>query len=142
MNSETADERAARQLAGSCYCGAVRYEVADEFEYALNCHCSNCRRTTGSAFKPFGGIARHKLRVTAGADRLHLLGDADGHNANCSECGSLLYSLVREGKYVHVAYGTLVDSPTLAPRAHIFVASKAPWFTITDDLPQFSEFPD
>jgi hypothetical protein len=47
-----------RTLAGRCYCGAVQYAVADEFAYAANCHCSNCRRTTGSAFKPFAGIAR------------------------------------------------------------------------------------
>lgn len=61
---------AAQSLAGSCYCGAVRYEVADEFRYAANCHCSNCRQTTGSAFKPFAGIERGKLRVTQGAERL------------------------------------------------------------------------
>ena len=56
----------ARILAGECFCGAVRYAVADVFEYALNCHCSNCRRTTGSAFKPFAGIARDKLSITSG----------------------------------------------------------------------------
>jgi hypothetical protein len=39
------------RLAGECECGAVRYQVADEFGYALNCHCSNCRAATGSAFK-------------------------------------------------------------------------------------------
>jgi Uncharacterized conserved protein len=48
----------ARILAGECFCGTVRYAVADAFAYALNCHCSNCRRTTGSAFKPFAGIER------------------------------------------------------------------------------------
>lgn len=142
MNSNMSDSSGPGQLAGGCYCGAVRYRVADEFEYALNCHCSNCRRTTGSAFKPFGGIERRKLTVTHGADHLHVLGDAEGHNANCGECGSLLYSVVRAGKYVHVAYGTLIDAPSLAPTAHIFVGSKASWFAITDALPQFKEFPD
>ena len=58
----------AHMLAGKCYCGAVQYRVADEFLYAANCHCSNCRRTTGSAFKPFGGIERGKLELTDGAD--------------------------------------------------------------------------
>ena len=53
----------ARILTGECYCRAVRYEVADAFSYALNCHCSNCRRTTGSAFKPFAGIVQDKLRI-------------------------------------------------------------------------------
>jgi hypothetical protein len=111
--------------------------VADEFLYAMNCHCSNCRRTTGSAFKPFAGIERVKLIVTEGQDKLMVFGDADGNNTHCGLCGSLLYSVVREGAFVHVAMGTLVDDPTIRPTQHIFVGSKAPWFTITDDLPQF-----
>src|SRR5438093_3900853 len=100
-----------RLLGGKCYCGAVQYRVADEFAYAANCHCSNCRRTTGSAFKPFAGIERGKFRLTAGDDRLLVYGDASGHDAHCGQCGSLLYSLVREGAYVHVAMGTLTDDP-------------------------------
>ncbi|AZO69810.1 MAG: GFA family protein [Mesorhizobium sp.] len=125
------------KLAGKCFCGQVRYEVADEFVYAANCHCSNCRRTTGSAFKPFAGIERDKFRLTAGDDGLLIYGDANAHDAHCGQCGSLLYSLVREGAYVHVAMGTLVDAPSIRPTAHIFVGSKAKWFTITDDLPQY-----
>ncbi|WP_292429362.1 GFA family protein [Mesorhizobium sp.] len=136
----TNPERAsARILAGKCFCGAVRYEVADQFAYAANCHCSNCRRTTGSAFKPFAGIERDKFRLTAGDDGLLIYGDASGHDAHCAQCGSLIYSLVREGAYVHIAMGTLVDDPSIRPSAHIFVGSKAPWFTITDDLPQYRE---
>jgi hypothetical protein len=126
-------------LAGSCTCGAVRYTVADAFAYAANCHCSNCRRTTGAAFKPFAGIAREQLRVTAGADKLMIVGEDNGHDARCQRCGSLLYSVVRDGAFVHVAMGTLVDDPAIRPSRHIFVGSKAPWFTITDDLPQCEE---
>jgi hypothetical protein len=127
----------ARMLAGECFCGAVRYAVADAFAYALNCHCSNCRRTTGSAFKPFAGIARDKLSVTAGDNDLMMYGDQTGHDAHCRRCGSLLYSVVRNGAFVHVAMGTLVDDPSIRPSAHIFVGSKAPWYVITDDLPQY-----
>ena len=127
----------ARILAGECFCRAVRYQVADQFAYALNCHCSNCRRTTGSAFKPFAGIARDKLRITGGADHLMIFGDGNGHDARCKACGSLLYSVVRDGAFVHVAMGTLIDDPSIRPAAHIFVGSKAPWFTIADDLPQY-----
>jgi hypothetical protein len=127
----------ARILAGECFCGAVRYAVADAFAYALNCHCSNCRRTTGSAFKPFAGIARGKLNVTAGGDKLMIYGDESGHDAHCRRCGSLLYSVVRDGAFVHVAMGTLVDDPSIRPSAHIFVGSKAPWYGITDGLPQY-----
>ena len=126
-------------LTGQCFCGAVRYQVADSFLYAANCHCSGCRRATGSAFKPFAGIERDKLVLTTGEDKLMVFGDATGHDAHCRVCGSLLYSVVRDGAYVHVAMGTLVDNPTIRPTMHIFIGSKAPWFTITDDLTQYDE---
>ena len=128
------------QLAGRCYCGAVHYTVSDSFEYALNCHCSNCRRTTGSAFKPLAGIAIERLRVTQGAASLLRHGGAgatDSADLHCARCGSLLYSVVRDGRYAHVAMGTLADAPSIRPSAHIFVGSKAPWFEITDTLPQY-----
>ena len=123
-------------LIGECYCRAVSYTVTDAFAYALNCHCSNCRRTTGSAFKPFAGISRDELSLVRGDEHLMIFGDPAGHDAHCRRCGSLLYSVVRNGAFVHVAMGTLVDAPSIRPTAHIFVGSKAPWFTITDDLPQ------
>ncbi|WP_377843235.1 GFA family protein [Bosea sp. UC22_33] len=126
-----------RRLKGRCYCGQSRFEVADAFRYAANCHCSQCRRTTGSAFKPFAGIERRKLAVIAGADGLLIVGEPDAHDAHCGRCGSLLFSVVRDGAYVHVALGTLEDAPGIRPSHHIFVGSKAPWYEITDDLPQF-----
>jgi hypothetical protein len=130
-------EASSQTLLGRCLCGAVEYAVADQFLYAANCHCSNCRRTTGSAFKPFAGIERDRLRVSKGEDSLMIFGEENGHDAHCKVCGSLLYSVVRDGAYVHVAMGTLVDDPSIRPAEHIFVGSKAPWFTITDDLPQY-----
>ena len=126
-----------RMLVGRCFCGAVEYAVTDEFRYALNCHCSQCRRTTGSAFKPFAGIERAKLRMTSGTDTLMIVGEAEGNDTHCRACGSLLFSVVREGVFVHVALGTLVDAPSIRPSAHIFVGSKAPWYDITDGLPQY-----
>jgi hypothetical protein len=128
-------------LEGKCQCGAVRYRVADAFEYALNCHCADCRAATGSAFKPVGGIRREQLQVIEGGDGLLVVGEADEHDARCAACGSLLYSVVREGAYVHVALGSLADAPTLQPTKHIWVSQKAPWYEITDGLPQFEEFP-
>jgi len=128
-----------RTLTGGCWCGVVRYRVADEFRYAANCHCSRCRAATGSAFKPFAGIEREKLELVEGADRLHVIGDDALNDTRCSACGSLLYSVVREGAYVHVALGSLVDTPTIRPTEHIFVGSKAAWFEIEDALPQSAE---
>jgi hypothetical protein len=126
-------------LAGECSCGAVRYLVDDAFRYALNCHCSRCRKATGSAFKPFGGIELEKLRIVEGATDTFRVG-GEAHDVRCKHCGSLLFSVVRQGAFAHVAFGTLVDAPTLTPTAHIFVESKAPWFEIADSLPQLQGF--
>ena len=130
-----------RQLAGTCLCGAVRYQVADEFRYSLVCHCSQCRRATGAASKPFAGIEREKLRVTQGADSILRYGGDLAHDVRCSVCGSFLYSVVREGRFVHVTLGSLADEPSIRPGAHIYVGSKAAWDSILDDLPQHRELP-
>ena len=129
-----------RVLAGRCRCGAVRYEVLDAFAYAANCHCSECRAATGSAFKAFAGIEREELRITEGLGDIAVFGEEDLNDTRCGACGSFLFSVVRDGAYVHVAMGSLVDAPTIRPTHHIFVGSRAAWFEITDDLPQFDEY--
>jgi hypothetical protein len=128
-----------RVLTGGCYCGKVGYRVADAFAYAANCHCSRCRAATGSAFKPFAGIAADRLEVTRGERDLMLVGDPRNNDTRCGSCGSLLFSVVGDGARVHVALGSLKDAPSLRPTEHIFVGSKAPWFDITDGLPCYEE---
>jgi hypothetical protein len=128
-------------LRGRCACKAVAYDVADEFVAAYNCHCSNCRALTGSAFLPVGQIARDKLRVTKGAESLLVKGEPDSpHEVRCVECFSLLYWTYPDGS-LGVPYGTLIDEPALKPTHHQFVGSKAPWHEILDDLPQHDEYP-
>lgn len=140
MTSEASADT--RILTGGCMCGAVKYAVTDAFRYAMNCHCSNCRRATGAACKPLAGIEREQLRITQGEVCISTYGDETAHDVHCGTCGSLLYSVVREGAYVHVAMGTLIDEPAIRPSMHIFVGSKAMWHEITDDLPRFEEFPE
>lgn len=128
---------AAENLRGSCLCGAVRYEVKDEFAYSQYCHCADCRRATGSAFKPFAGIEIQKVKITEGEDHIARYGGGSAYDVHCRVCGSLLFSVVRGGTFAHVTLGTLQDEPSIRPSAHIFVADKARWHEITDDLPQY-----
>ena len=88
-------------------------------------------------------VCRHRAgqaQSRRGADRLLVWGDDTANHTRCGVCGSLLYSVVRDGAYVHVAMGSLEDNPSISPTEHIFVGSKAPWFNITDDLPQLEEY--
>jgi hypothetical protein len=119
----------------------VAFEVSDEFLAAYNCHCSNCRALTGSAFLPWGEIERAKLVITKGAASLHQIGQEDAHHAmRCGECGSLVYWTGYQGR-VRIPYGSLVDAPSRRPEAHMFVGSKAEWYEILDDLPQHDAYP-
>jgi hypothetical protein len=106
---------------------AVDYEVADELVVAYDCHCSNCRASTGSAFLPWGEIEPEKLRFSKGTDSLLVDGDAAAaHAMRCGQCWSLLYWAVHhhDHTWLRVPCGTLIDEPTLEPIAHMFVGSR------------------
>jgi hypothetical protein len=93
---------------------------------------------------PWGEIEREKFRVTRGAASLTLVGEEhEDHEMRCGACWSLVYwtRTASEGAYVRVPYGTLVDEPALKAMGHMFVGSKAPWYEISDDLPQHDEYP-
>lgn len=131
-----------RWLKGHCYCGAVQFEVEDAFLYAAYCHCSKCRRRSGSAFNALGGIEADKLRVTVGADQLlRRCESAKGYDTLCSQCYSPLFAVFHGQARLHVQLGSLTDAPSRAPDQHFMVGSKAAWYTITDALPQYAEFP-
>jgi hypothetical protein len=129
-------------LNGQCLCGEVRFTVEDSFSYAFYCHCSRCRLRTGSAFASIGGINIDKVQVTNGREHLLIEGEcSDGYGARCGRCHAFLFAAVRGKQYMHVSLGVLIDIPSRAPDHHIYVASKAPWFQITDSLPQYDVLP-
>jgi hypothetical protein len=102
---------AGRRLCGKCECGAVRYEVADAFLYAANCHRSACRAGTGAAFKPFAGIEREQLEITGGADRLLVWGEPDGSHTRWQIVGDLEPRRLR----AHAAARPLLTPPLPGP---------------------------
>lgn len=129
-------------LKGHCSCGAIAIEVEDAFRYAAYCHCSRCRRRSGSAFNAFGGIEAHKLHISVGAEWLVRLQESEeGYHAHCRKCCSPLFALIRRQQFAHVQLGVLTDAPTRRPDHHIQVGSKAAWYEIGDGLPQYDEFP-
>ncbi|MFL0796893.1 MAG: GFA family protein [Cellvibrionaceae bacterium] len=128
-----------KTLTGSCLCGAVEFEAKDNFIYAGYCHCTRCRKASGAAGTAVGALPKSDFRLTKGEDSL------TKHNRSetttgcfCKDCGSRLYGEKPGADFIHIRYGSLDNSPSLYPQAHIFVASKADWYEINDDLPQFS----
>jgi hypothetical protein len=126
-------------LGGGCLCGAVRFELTAAPVWAHCCHCSRCRRASGTAFAANLFVPREALRFVRGEDRVrsHKLADAEAFtHVFCETCGSALPFPSLRRELVGVPMGSLDGDPGIAPRAHIFVDSGAPWFTITDGLPR------
>lgn len=128
---------------GSCLCGAIRYETSGALESIDHCHCSMCRRAHGSAFSTYGRVPKEKLTFTSGQDRLVHYKSSDAVTRSfCGQCGSsLLFRHAAAPQFDFIAVGTLDDDPGSRPHAHIFVGSKAAWYTIDDDLPQHEQYP-
>lgn len=132
-----------KKITGSCVCGKVEFSVADQFVYAGYCHCSICRKSSGAAGTAIGGIPKNHFSVTKGQDHIKRFNRTEESiSCFCEHCGSTLYGEKPLVQMVHVRYGALNNNPTLLPQAHMHVSSKAQWYEISDELPQFSEFPD
>jgi hypothetical protein len=128
-------------IEGSCLCGAVRYECSDP-TLSLNCHCSRCRKWQGSAFASVLRVPLATLRIVAGEESITRYASSPGaERCFCKVCGSSLFTIRGDLGRVHVRLGTVDGDPGMRPSGHIFVGSKAPWFEITDDLPQHDERP-
>ena len=127
------------KITGSCLCGAVSYEITAEPARAHNCHCQRCRKIRGTAFASNLFVPLEAFRYTEGEDRLRsykLPEAARFTHVFCSVCGSSLPFLNSAIGLAVVPMGSLDDDPKHPLEAHIFVGSKAPWFTISDELPQ------
>jgi hypothetical protein len=140
-------------LRGSCLCGGVKFEVTGPVERASNCHCSKCRKQHGAAFRSRARIRRLDLRWIQGEDLVKFYESTPGSfRGFCSVCGSPIINKFDERsrsagwrpsavEEYGIALATLDDDPGVRPQAHLFVGSKAPWFEITDDLPQHDTVP-
>lgn len=125
---------------GSCLCGSVRYTVKEELGQAVYCHCSRCRKASGSAFAANAAINEASFEIVSGHANLKTFSTPEGvHRMFCSGCGSPLISK-RDSipGVLRLRLGTL-DAKIEGPTAHIFVGSKASWYEIHDALPQFIE---
>jgi hypothetical protein len=125
---------------GHCLCGAVRYEIDGELAGIQLCHCATCRRAQGGAFAANLPVDAANFRLVAGEDRLKAFESTPGKQRMfCGDCGSPIISrLTADPTKVRVRAGTLTDPVATKPIFHFQTASKASWWTITDDLPQYS----
>lgn len=131
-------------VSGSCLCGKVTYEVTGNLGVFQYCHCSRCRKFTGSAFAANLLVSPEQFRWVLGQD---CVGRYDGVDAKyfatsfCKQCGSSLPWLDKTGKAVIVPAGTLDGDPEIRPFQNIFCASRAVWYEAPGSLQEYGELP-
>jgi hypothetical protein len=123
-------------------CGKVRYEIRGAPRVTYYCHCGKCRKQSGSSFATNVIVLKEDFFIVAGEDAVSSWVSSPGKRRYfCSGCGSPIYSHGENRKHiVSVRCGTLDGDLPLHPSVHAFVASKANWIEITDDLPQHAEY--
>jgi hypothetical protein len=130
-------------LRGSCLCGAVRFEVTLPFRRANHCHCSRCRKHSGTFGLTQGRVPREGFRLLAGEElvRMWRPGDGGAAKAFCPVCGSSLFGGTwPNGPEVSVRLGALDGDPGIRPQYRSFVESRAAWDELPNDgLPRYPE---
>ena len=131
-------------LSGACMCGRIQYEIAGKPRFMYQCYCGRCRAVSGASFVTNLIVEATRFSITAGKESLTAFESSPRKFRHfCSACGSPIYSQGEATKHVvSVRSGTLKEDPGVRVAYHAFVASRAPWVEILDDLPQFSEWPD
>jgi len=127
---------------GSCLCGTVRYEIDGPFSMMIHCHCSMCRKHHGAAYATWVAGPLDGFRWIAGSEMIRSYQSSEhGRRSFCPTCGSVTPILHPTMKLALVPAGSLQGELGIEPQAHWFVDSKAPWYEITDSLPQHAAYP-
>lgn len=131
-------------ITGACLCGQVSFEVHGGFSEASLCHCSICRRATGSGFGAYGEVKEDHLVWPQGKALLGEYRVSDLlRKFFCKNCGSTIATHHQSWpEYYYLSLGCLDGNPDVEIEYHQFVDSKASWVKIGDELAQYAEWPD
>lgn len=129
---------------GSCACGAVTFVVSGAPARWLQCHCSRCRRGRSAVHgsNMFYPLSQFAWRAGQDLVRRYKLPEAERFTIGfCARCGGGTPVVRDNVPFVLVPAALLDADPGARPEAHIFVASRATWYTVADGLPQYAELP-
>ena len=130
-------------LAGSCLCGDVTYEIKNDFKQFHFCHCAQCQKISGSAHVANLFAKPDAITWKTGEDKVKRY-DLPGRllsKAFCKNCGCSVPFLSRSGKFLIVPAGSLDGTPNIDPQDIIFWHERATWYEAGVDSKRFDGFP-
>lgn len=124
---------------GRCLCGQVEITVTGPISAIIHCHCSKCRKNSGTAYATNGFVARSNFNLVRGEDKLTRFATAQGkHRFFCRTCGSPVYSEnLQDPDRLRLRLGILDSQINERPESHNFMQSKANWDDPDAQLPRY-----
>ncbi len=133
-----------KKVKGSCLCGNVGFETSGNIGIFQYCHCSRCRKVTGSAHAANVFVSPDDFKWLHGEDHVRRYNPPETKyfaSAFCKQCGSSLPWMSKSGQVVIVPAGTLDGDPEIRPTKNIFCGSRAAWYTHASSIPEYEEMP-
>lgn len=132
-----------RTTTGACLCGTIRFRISGDFENFFLCHCSRCRKDTGSAHAAnlFSSIATITWLSGRDSVKTYRVPATRHERSFCSECGSAVPRAPENGAPLVVPAGSLDGAIDMRPDAHICVASRADWDVGLERVPEIDGLP-
>jgi len=131
-------------LNGSCLCGAVKYEASGEPKRFYHCHCSRCRKATGTGHASNMFLQPGTLKWLSGDEQIRAFKVPEAQRFTstfCATCGGRLPRQAQGTDIVMIPAGSLDGEAPIQPQARIFYGSRANWSCGGDGLPVFEAYP-
>lgn len=127
---------------GSCLCGKVKFHIVGQINDIIHCHCSLCRKSSGTAYATNGFVNVSDFNIIAGKDNLTHFELRPGKKRHfCKTCASPIYSAnSQDNSRIRIRLGVLDSDINEKPISHNFVTSKANWDDLDADLPRYEKY--
>jgi hypothetical protein len=128
---------------GKCLCGDVKFVISDDFYNIYQCHCSECRKVSGSSSNSSCIIPSDKFKWISGENNIASYKHSSGYRSDfCKKCGSPTPNITTDEKFYWVPAGLLGNTNNLKINAHLCVNSKAEWEQDIKGGKKYGEMPD
>jgi hypothetical protein len=131
-------------LRGSCLCGGVKYEVTGEAKRFYHCHCSRCRKATGTGHASNLFLQPASLKWLSGQEHVRAFKVPEAKrftNQFCGTCGARLPRQPSDTDTVIIPAGSLDEEAPMKPQARIFAGSRTNWSCFGDEVPTYPDGP-
>ncbi|MDP7297313.1 MAG: GFA family protein [Gammaproteobacteria bacterium] len=130
---------------GGCHCSKVRYAIRGMPLVCYACHCTDCQSASGSAFGLSMILNQPDIELVSGdlSINKYKLNGKMIQRHHCADCGITLWlSSPSFGSIIVLKPGTLDDTSSFKPDAHVWYRSAQPWIDVGSDIPVYQEQPE